>query len=173
MKYNNTSSNNNNNNSNNKNNTSDCGMNEIDTETPVVWPSWCYAGKCITYFFCRYFLLIFLLIKLILSVFANANFGHQINKNRLALNNSFCEKKSNTFVDCNRFNSKAMTLNELKANKNISKNHTNSENIKIHMTFFAKPFSPGDKPLIKNITFYMKLNFKLIILHSVYSTIIK
>lgn len=52
MKYNNHSgntSNNTNSSSNDRKNNSninpDCGMNEIDTETPVVWPSWCYAGK--------------------------------------------------------------------------------------------------------------------------------
>lgn len=46
MKYNNHSGNNNSSDpKNNSNNRPDCGMNEIDTETPVVWPSWCYAGN--------------------------------------------------------------------------------------------------------------------------------
>lgn len=49
MKYNNNHSGNNNSadRKSNSNNNPDCGMNEIDTETPVVWPSWCYAGNIV------------------------------------------------------------------------------------------------------------------------------
>lgn len=46
MKYNNNHSGNNNS-ADRKSNNPDCGMNEIDTETPVVWPSWCYAGNIV------------------------------------------------------------------------------------------------------------------------------
>lgn len=77
MKYNSSDNTNNGNNIDNKKK-SNCGMNEVDTEASVEWPSWCYTGKVHIFFlFLRIHFLVFFLFSPFVQVqnFSGMLFG--------------------------------------------------------------------------------------------------